>query len=293
MANIQVKQQADGGQAQFNLLVDARYGRVLFNRHDRYVGRSLALYGEYCEGEVDIFRQICRPGDTVVEVGANIGAHTLPLARFVGAAGHVYAFEPQRLVFQTLCANIALNSLANTTCLPYGVAAVAGTLVSREVDYQKANNFGGISLASLAVQPGELVPAASRAAAPVQLVRLDNVIPEGPVKLLKIDVEGMESEVISGSENLIRAQRPLIYVENDRRDKSQQLIEQLWALDYDLYWSFGRLYNAANFLGNATNVFGNIRAVNMLGVPKASAFKVEKFVKVEDSSFHPMADAGA
>ena len=86
---------------------------MLYNFHDLYIGRSLDLYGEYSEGEIDLFGQIVQPGQVVVEVGANIGAHTVFLAHRSGPAARVLAFEPQRIVFQTLCANLALNSITN------------------------------------------------------------------------------------------------------------------------------------------------------------------------------------
>src|SRR5579862_896137 len=97
----------------FNRLKDCRHGRMLFNVNDQYVGRSLDLYGEYSEGEIDFFKQVVQPGDTVLEIGANIGSHTVFFAKAVGREGTVQAFEPQRLIFQTLCANIALNNLEN------------------------------------------------------------------------------------------------------------------------------------------------------------------------------------
>src|SRR5690606_28828206 len=94
-------------------LRQCRHGPMLFNKRDLYVGRSLATYGEFSEAEIGLFRQILRPGGVVVEAGANIGAHTVPLARMVGESGAVVAFEPQRLQFQLLCANLALNGMIN------------------------------------------------------------------------------------------------------------------------------------------------------------------------------------
>jgi hypothetical protein len=96
--------------APFNRLKACRYGTLLYNINDRYIGQALDLYGEYSEGEVVLFRRIVRPGDIVLDVGANLGAHTIFFSTAVGPRGAVLAFEPQRLVFQALCANMALNS---------------------------------------------------------------------------------------------------------------------------------------------------------------------------------------
>lgn len=98
-------------------LAACRDGVMLFNPLDSFVGRSLDLYGEFSRGEAAVFDQIVAPGDTVLDVGANIGAHTLWMARRVGPAGSVIAFEPQRAVFQTLCANMALNGMTNCRSL--------------------------------------------------------------------------------------------------------------------------------------------------------------------------------
>ena len=61
----------------FYELTDARHGRFVYNTNDEYVGRCLAVYGEWSESEISLFRQIVREGDTVIEAGANIGTHTV------------------------------------------------------------------------------------------------------------------------------------------------------------------------------------------------------------------------
>src|SRR5689334_21004945 len=91
-----------------------RYGWMLYSGVFRWViPTSLELYREYSESEVSCLRRFVHAGDTVVDVGANIGDLTVPLAQMVGDGGSVYAFEANPGNFNYLCANLALNELAN------------------------------------------------------------------------------------------------------------------------------------------------------------------------------------
>lgn len=83
-----------------HVLKKTRHGYILYLRADNHVGVSLDLYGEYSEGEIDIFSQFIKPGMTIVDGGANFGTHTVYFAKTVGNAGTVYALEPQRLIFK-------------------------------------------------------------------------------------------------------------------------------------------------------------------------------------------------
>ena len=55
----------------FNIVRQCRHGLMVFNRHDQFIGKALKVYGEYSEGEYDVFSQVVKPGDTVIEAGAN------------------------------------------------------------------------------------------------------------------------------------------------------------------------------------------------------------------------------
>src|SRR5260370_653679 len=70
---------------------------------------SIYLLGAFERSTVSTLRKLVKPGDTVFDIGANIGAHTLGLARSVGASGHVLAFEPADFAFAKLKRNLALN----------------------------------------------------------------------------------------------------------------------------------------------------------------------------------------
>lgn len=239
-----------------------RHGWMLYNVHDRYVGRSFDLYGEFSEVEARIFGQLVPQGGVALDIGANIGAHTLPMARIVGAKGMVVAFEPQRILHQMLCANLALNSLPNVWTFWAGAGHESGTMRVPPVDYHAVNNFGGISLST--GEQGEVV----------QILPLDSLALPA-CHFIKIDVEGMEREVIAGAKATIDKWRPLLFVENDRVEKSAALIAALFELDYRLYWHLSTLFNAGNFFGATQNVFGNTVSVNMLGVPRERNLAVQ------------------
>jgi FkbM family methyltransferase len=242
----------------FNLLAQTRYGPMLYNRNDHYVGGSLAAYGEFSEGEADLFRQLLRPGATVVEAGANIGAHTILLARLAGEQGVIHAFEPQRLVFQTLCANLALNQCVNVRAYQQGVGGESGRMVVPSLDPRQSHNFGGLSLA--ADGPGENVRIVT-----VDSLELDQCA------LIKADVEGMEEAVLAGAALTISRCRPILFLENDRKEKSAALLGRLLSMGYRIWWHLSPLFNPDNHARNPVNIFGGIISINILCQPAEAA----------------------
>ena len=244
----------------FNQLTQTKHGAMVVHRHDMYVGKSLIQYGEFSPGELALFRRYIRPGMLVVDVGANLGALTVPLARLVGDTGAVIAIEPQRLTFQALNANIALNSLKNVLAFYVALGVEEGTVTVPMLDPDAVNNFGALSLAGNCGR-GAVVP----------LTTLDALIGDA-CHFVKIDVEGMEREVIAGAHDVIDRCRPVLYVENDREQHSAGLIDDLRQLGYRLWWHRPPLYEPENFKRNAENIFTidgqQIVSINMLCMPE-------------------------
>jgi len=272
-------------------LVRARHGYLLYNRHDTVIGRLIETYGEYFEAEVDVFRRFIAPGDFVMDVGANIGTHSLAMARLAGPAGVVMAFEPQRLVYQTLCANMALNSLSNVYCINAAVGATAGRLDLAEPAPEIDNNFGGAELSLLAQNAG---------APPIEQIVLDDVRGTGPVRLIKIDVEGMEIEVLRGARNLIAEFRPILYVENDRIAGSPALLAELDDLGYACWWHLPPYVTSDNFFQERSRIFpiafidrgGPAMepigfAINLLCAPRAHQLAVRGLRPASNVNEHP------
>jgi len=203
----------------------------------------------------------------VVDVGANIGAHTVFFAKTVGPEGRVLAVEPQRILYQILCANLALNLIGNTFVRQAGLGSAPGSIQVPPINYAGSFNFGGVSLGNFT--EGEQVP----------VITLDSLaLPACHV--LKIDVEGMESEVLQGGRDTLARHRPLLYVENDRPEKSAALIALLFELDYRLFWHLPPLFHADNFAGHAENVFSTIVSANMIGVPRSIEQSVQGFREI-------------
>ena len=265
----------------FNRIQLCRGGPILFNRFDAYVGGALQAYGEFSTGESEVFRHFIEPDMVVVDAGANIGVHTLEFARLVGARGWVYAFEPQRIVFQALCANLAINQITNVSARQNGLSDTPGVLIAPEIDPAQRHNFGGVALGHGG--DGE----------EVRVTRLDDIEFER-LDFIKIDVEGMEARVLQGASKTINQHRPILFIENDRAEKSAELIQRLFDLRYDLYWHLAPIFSASNFYRNPENIFPGLVSINMLCIPFGAAIVVSglpRILSVDDQPFPPKTPA--
>jgi FkbM family methyltransferase len=253
---------ADGGGI---TLSRCRHGTLMHPAGDRYIGRSLELLGEYSEGEVRLFAQLVKPGAVVVEAGANLGALTLPLARLVGPTGRVHAFEPQRMVNYLLCGNVAMNSLDQVTVHHAALGAAPGETSIPPFSLSGRGNYGGVSVGG----DGEAV-----AVRTIDQLCLDRLA------FVKIDVEGEELHVLDGARATVARCRPALYLENDRREKSPELISAIRDMGYRLWWHLPPLWNPANFRAATDNPFGNTISVNMLCLPAERQIEVRDMRQV-------------
>lgn len=260
-------------------LVRARHGWMLVNANDVYMGQAILRYGECCEIEVAFLLKwiAMRPG-TVIEVGTNIGTHTVPMAKLLAAQSRrLVVFEPQPVIFQNLCANLALNGLANVTAWPNACSDRSGTVYFQRPDYVASGNFGGVSMSTESAQGDIAVPC----------VDLDSFLSKEPVSLMKIDVEGFELNVLQGAAQLIDRSRPVLYVENDRIDRAKDLIEWLWSKQYRLWWHVPPLFNPDNYFGEAVDLYPRVASINMLCVPRELELPVSGLDEVLTSR-HPL-----
>lgn len=254
-----------------------RHGLFLFNRNDVYIGRSLDLYGEFSELEARLLCSLLRPDDVFVEAGANIGTLTVPMAQRVGPGGQGFAFEPQRLNHMTLCANLALNGLCHVQARQAGLAAADGVTTVKLYDPAKPDNYGDVRLGAGGEQTDQV------AVTTVDGLGLTRC------RLIKIDVQGMEPQVLEGAKATIAACRPALWVENDDRAASPALIRRIRAMGYRLWWHLAPLFNPGNFRGKGDNVFDNILSCNLMCLPAEGALDVGAPEILNDNDW-PLAD---
>ncbi len=227
-----------------NQLKRCKYGWMLF--HGPYIGKCFELYGQYSEAEVSILRAFIRPGDTAIDVGANIGDLTLPMSQFATATGRIYAIESHAETYNILCANLALNNITNTQPI--------NAFIADHADVDTSGPWGKYGYVSKNFQPPILA---------IDALALD------ACAFIKIDVDGKELEVLKSAATTIAKTRPVIYLENDIREKSSPLLEHLLQQDYRLYWHQAPIFDAQNYFGNPTNHWApqNIVSLMMLCIP--------------------------
>jgi len=185
---------------------------------DINVGNTLKMRGTFDLRMSYALQALCRRGDTVLDVGANIGAFTVPLAERVGPSGEVHAFEPFRKVFQHLNANVALNGLSNVYTYNYAIGRQEKTL---EIHTPDLNTFNFPS--AMRVEDQHVPGAHSEAnnvfyeqrRGTITMRTLDSFSFGPKIDLIKIDVEFMELEVVLGARETIRRYQPVIWAENE------------------------------------------------------------------------------
>jgi FkbM family methyltransferase len=153
---------------------------------------------------------INKPDGKVLDIGANLGTFSIPLAKKVPK--HTYhAFEPQRIIYYQLCANTIINSLGNVYTYEAGLSNQEADIELEVPDYTAETNIGAFSI-DKKVRENEYECKTSGGKEKIILMTLDSIGFEN-VQLIKIDVEGHELEVLQGGIETIKANNypPIIF----------------------------------------------------------------------------------
>lgn len=209
-----------------NALVSSDYGPIIINVHDIVIGRSIGTKGYWAADDIELIKklieaQVAKFGSvTFYDVGANIGTHTLAIAKTFGEKVTVRAFEAQRQLYYMLCGTVAINGLGNVHCHLNAVSNIHGSALEIGLfDYHASNNFGALELLPALRSDMHGVPRTGTET--VQTVCLDSF--EERVDFMKIDVEGMEDKVLDGALALISRSRPIVFMEVSKTDLNHVL----------------------------------------------------------------------
>jgi FkbM family methyltransferase len=188
-------------------VIESEYGRFIVNRHCALQAEALIKTGRpHIQAELNNLLTIANqlPPDCVaVDAGANIGLVAVPLAQATASRGGiVHAFEVQRMMYYALCGTVALNDIENLLVHHKALGAELSVLTAARPDYSAPRDFGLFSLTDQSIPGVETI----------DVVTIDSLgLPR--LDLLKIDVEGMEIEVLQGARRTVERFRPCVWVE--------------------------------------------------------------------------------
>ena len=167
---------------------------------------TISEHGSWEGHLVNLYYSLLKRDNVVIDIGANIGYHSVHFGKIVGSNGKVFSFEPQKLIYDILSANILKNGLSNIISQHnFGLSSKEGLLYLsniKDVSYNNGMiNFGGVKLSN-----------DSTGGVKVRVKTLDEIF-TGNVDFIKVDIEGMESDVIQGADATIKKSLPIIFIE--------------------------------------------------------------------------------
>jgi FkbM family methyltransferase len=203
------------------------------------VGIEILTHGFFEIAEVRSIAQILSirrshfgDGVNVIDCGANIGVHTIEWAKHMADWGKIIGIEAQERIFYALAGNIAINNCFNAKALHAAVGATEGTISIPSLDHLSAANFGGLELHPVTTHPIGQELNYDENLDDIPCITIDSLEMER-VDLIKIDVEGMELDVIAGAKETLARCKPVIMAEFAKVGL-EKITETLQQIDYTI-----------------------------------------------------------
>lgn len=205
-----------------------------------YLEWTLFFYGTYEEQIQKLFAQYLESGDIALDVGSNIGIHTLYMAKLVGPTGSVVSFEPHPNIHARQINNLTLNQITNVQVMQTGLSNANATTYLEQFDPTLSSNQGTSFIVSVS----------TASTLPIQVARLDDLMgsmlldSRKKIKLIKVDIEGHEEAFFEGAMHTIKQHRPIIIFENSKNFLTNQNSFIKKELNSTLYTFFGIDFNS-------------------------------------------------
>lgn len=211
------------------VVTSTNHGSMLVNRHDYRltdyggygVGYQLLNTSAFDPSEVDVAlqlldarRQTFGDGVIAVDCGANVGVHTIEWAQFMFGWGNVISFEAQERIFYALAGNITLNNCFNARAIWAAVGKENGLIQVPIPDYFTPSSFGSLEIRKRESTEfiGQDIDYAPTKTQTTPMMSID-ALGLKRIDFIKIDVEGMEMDVLEGAEHAIALSRPHLLIE--------------------------------------------------------------------------------
>jgi len=175
----------------------------------RQTFQAYALNRIHEKATTNLFERVVKPGDTVLDLGANIGYFTLLAAKLVGETGKVFSFEPEPRNYKYLVENLRLNNYEQVSAFQKAVSNQKGRtklyICLYDTGHHTINQYQGIK----AYRPN--VPEDKEEFIEIETVSLDEFFEgrENEIDVIKMDVEGAEMLALLGMDQLLRANRKI------------------------------------------------------------------------------------
>ena len=242
-------------------IVKTKHGLMKIIESDAVVSNSLQVYGEWAYKELTLMKKFILPGMSVLDVGAFIGSHTLAFSDFVGSFGKVYAFEPRKEIYSILKENIQLNAVSNVEVFNIGLSDKNAKLYLEHVDIGVDGNFGGLALDVDAVLEKEELYG-------VDILTID-LLELTSVDFIKLDVEGIELNVLNGAKRTIIKNTPAIFCECNTLASAGGILEFAKNIGYRVFGVLSSAFNEQNYNLNEDNVFSNAQEFGLFLIPSS------------------------
>jgi FkbM family methyltransferase len=184
---------------------------------------------------LNLRRQYFGDGVLAIDCGANIGVHTIEWSRRMTGWGTVLAIEAQERIHYALAGNIALNNCFNATALNAAVTDKLGILMIPQPNYLTSASFGSLELRQSPTNEfiGQAINYAKENLRPVQAITIDS-LKLTRIDFIKIDIEGMEMEALTGAAQSIAYNKPTLLIEAIKSDATT-LREWLISREYKVF----------------------------------------------------------
>ena len=216
-------------------VAETRVGILQYLPDEPIVGDAIGWYGEYLQAQLNLLGRLVRPGSTMMEVGAGVGAHAVFLGGLLGEAGHLFLYESRPVLQRILRQNLAANGVSNVT-------------VMRRMLGSRGEGDGSEEAMPTTETLDEL-----------QLERLD---------WLKVGASVAALDVLAGASETLWRLRPLLFLAAPDEQGLRELAERARECSYRCWRMETALFDRQNFNRREADIYNGAKALALLAIPE-------------------------